>query len=172
MVKQIKLLLTVLIIITFGLNNSKAQVSSYEELQAAYLYNFAKYIQWPKEVLSETFVIAVYGKNIPKGISTVLNGKAVRGQHIELKTIDSVENFVDCQILFIPENRIRNLPELYPVLRDRHILLVSENDHIEKGAIISFIMKDNHLQFKLHEKALSEVGLTASAGLLRLAILL
>lgn len=171
MVRQIKLSLTVAIILFCGSKASVAQVSSYEELQAAYLYNFAKYIKWPPETRSEAFVIGVLGKDVPEGINATLKGKTVRGLGIKVKAIDSVENFVECHILFIPQGSIRILRKLESVLKDMHILLVSENDHIEEGVIISFFMDNNHLRFKLHEKALSEVGLIASEGLLRLAVL-
>lgn len=65
---------------------AQAQTSSYGELQAAYIYNFAKYISWPDE--AQQFVIGVFGDaDIMDDLEITLKGKKVRGKPIALKKI-------------------------------------------------------------------------------------
>ena len=147
-----------------------AQTSSYGELQAAYLYNFAKYIKWPAEF--QKFVIGVYGESaIINDLTNTLKGKKVWGFEIEVRTIISNEMIPECHIIYLPVGNSRNILTLREKVGAKSILIASEEDLIKKGAIISFIIEDGRLRFKLNKKALGEAGLTASEGLLKLAII-
>ncbi len=161
----------VFIILLIGTSRSEvaAQHSSYEELQAAYIYNFAKYIKWPQE--KEKFVIGVYGgSEIMDFLRKTLEGKKVGNRAIELKVIDKPDSFFDCNIIYVPESDSKNLEELVVAVEGKSILIVTEEDMIRKGAMISFVLEDDRLRFKLKKSSLANAGLAASEGLLKLAI--
>lgn len=148
-----------------------AQTSSYGELQAAYLYNFAKYISWPEA--SQQFVIGVFHEaGIMDELVTVLNGKKVRGKPIVLKLITKEEELPECHIVYLSASNSESISILISVLDGKNTLIVTEEDLIRKGSTISFVVEDDRLKFKLKKKALSQAGLVASEGLLKLAILL
>ena len=146
-----------------------AQTSSYEELQAAYIYNFAKYIRWPDE--KPIFVIGVYGETeIVEFLQKTLEGKKVGTREIELRVILKPDHIQDCNIIYVPESDSRKIEELSKAVSGKNILVVTEDDLIKKGAAISFVVEDDRLRFKLKKSALAEAGLSASEGLLKLAI--
>lgn len=147
-----------------------AQASSYEELQAAYIFNFAKYVRWPQQ--QEAFVIGVYGG--PERITTLEKaflGKKIGGKPTALKIIETTEDILLCQIIYVPESGSRHFKDLTIATKGKHILIVTEEDLIRRGAPISFVVVGERLKFKLKQSALAEAGLTASEGLLKLAIL-
>lgn len=147
----------------------KAQSSSYEELQAAYLFNFAKYVKWPLE--GETFVIGIYGEpGIIAFFQKTLEGKKVRGKAIELRIIDSVLKVDDVNILYVPDTSSKKFNAVVRAAAGKSILIVTEDDMIKKGATISFVVEDDKLRFKLKKNVLAQAGLVASDGLLKLAI--
>jgi hypothetical protein len=147
------------------------QTSSYGELQAAYLFNFSKYIKWPIE--SKTFVIGIYGKaDILGELQRILSAKKAGGKEILLKEITSVDKLLECNIIYLPESNSRSLAVIKETVDGKSILIVTEEDLIKKGATISFVVEDDRLKFKLKQTALAKASLTASEGLLRLAILL
>lgn len=149
--------------------SARAQTSSYEELQAAYIYNFAKYIRWPDE--KPIFVIGVYGETeIVEFLQKTLEGKKVGTRAIELRVILKSDHFLDCNIIYVPESDSRKIEELSKAVSGKNILIVTEDDLIKKGAAISFVVEDDRLRFKLKKSALAEAGLSASEGLLKLAI--
>lgn len=146
-----------------------AQVSSYHELQAAYIFNFAKYIKWPGE--AKTFVIGVYDdEEVMDLLKTVLSEKKIGGREIELKMLTKPEDLNGCNIVYVPEGGSRNVSDLSGSISGRNILLVTEEDMIKKGAMISFVVEDEKLRFKLKKTSLARAGLVASDGLLKLAI--
>lgn len=153
----------------FGISHLKAQ-SNYSKLQAAYIYNFAKYITWSYP--SDTFYIAIYGNiQIARELSVATLNKRVNGIPIRIKIINDQEPAKNCQLVFLAKQKSRELSELLKVLMDRQVLLVTEDDLISKGAGISFIVRNNMLRFKLNETYLKKANLKASEGLLNLAIL-
>jgi hypothetical protein len=145
---------SLLIILIFSwINNTNAQ-SSYEHLQAVYLYNFAKYIKWPNE--TPTFVFGLIGETeLYEQLQNTLKGKKVAGKEIEIKIIKKLDESLNCNVVM-----------------GRNILIVTEDDLIKKGAMISFVVNNDRLAFKLKTLNLSRAGLKASEGLLKLAILL
>lgn len=152
-------------------SKAQAQISSYGELQAAYLYNFAKYITWPTE--TQQFVIGVFGDaGIMGDLEITLKGKKVRGKLILLKKVTDEEELIDCNIVYLSESNSANIELLIAAVKGKSVLIVTEEDLIRKGAAISFVVSDDRLKFKLKRKILSEAGLVASDGLLKLAILL
>ncbi len=146
-----------------------SQVSSYGELQSAYLFNFAKYITWPNE--RQDFTIAIFGKTeLSKELENTLREKKVHGLEIKVKEVHSIDDLPECQIIFLPESNSRTLTSLKSAVSGKHVLIVSEEDLIKKGASISFVIYDDRLRFKLNKDSLSDAGLVASDGLLNLAV--
>lgn len=150
---------------------AQAQTSSYEELQAAYIFNFAKYIKWPEE--NPEFVIGVYGEpEIMELFKNTLAGKRAGGRDILVRAVDGAEDVTGCSIIYIASSASKMLKTLIGVTAGKSILIVTAEDMISSGAMISFVVEDDKLKFKIKRKKLSETGLVASDGLLRLAILL
>jgi hypothetical protein len=159
--------------IVLGLQSAQAQTHVYalRELQAAYIYNFAKYIKWPAD--SDQFVIGVYGDDeLLLENFDMLNSKKVGGKPIVVKKIKSPEDILTCHIAYLPQSNSSKLEKLLRAAEGHHVLIVTEDDMIKKGASISFTVINNALKFKLKESTLTAAGLTASQGLLKLAILL
>jgi hypothetical protein len=149
----------------------QTQVYTFRDLQVAYIYNFAKYIKWPAE--SEEFVIGIYGDDALFEIfNRGLSVKKVSGKPVSIRHIEDPEDVKGCHIIYLPQSHSRELDELDNSARDENTLIVTEADLIKKGASISFTVVNNTLKFKLKESKLTEAGLIASQGLLKLAIVL
>lgn len=147
-----------------------AQTSAFGDLQVAYIFNFAKYVKWPKE--GSAIVIGIYGevKNINYW-TTLLSEKKVRNKPIQLKQLETLTNLDDINIIYVPESGSADFKSLTAATTGKSILIVTEEDLIKRGAAISFIVEDDRLKFKLKQSALADIGLTAADGLLKLAIL-
>lgn len=167
-VSSIKLKYLLVFIGSLTIVKGNAQ-SSYEQLQAAYLYNFAKYIKWPND--APTFVIGILGEaEILDDLQKALTGKKIAGKEIEIVVADKIEDALNCSIVYVSESASKSIELLCNQVMGKSILIVTENDLIKKGAMISFVVRDEHLAFKLKSDALLKSGLKASEGLLKLAI--
>ena len=65
--KHIYKLIVVLIITVLGIKSGMCQYSEYE-IKAAYIFNFAQFIEWPAQSVNNDTITLVIYKNDPFGI--------------------------------------------------------------------------------------------------------
>src|SRR5581483_7323671 len=77
------------------------------QVKAAFLYNFAKFVEWPTEASAgdQPFVIGILGQDpFDDLIDETVSGKAVREKRIVVKRFSRIEEAEQSQILFISES--------------------------------------------------------------------
>jgi hypothetical protein len=153
-----------------------AQGSSPTEYQikAAFLYNFAKFVEWPTQAFAgptSPITIGVLGKNVFGGdLEKTIRDKVINGHPLQFKEFHSVTEVTNCQILFISPLEKNHLPEILDGLQGASVLTVSETDHFtDAGGMINFVIEDNKIHFQINNEAAKKARLTISSKLLSLA---
>ena len=163
-----KQLVTTIFLLFLTIHFSQAQITTYKG-QALFIYNFTKHIKW--QTSPTIFTIGVYGKSdIISELNATLKGKQIEGKAIQVIIIASVADVAQCQLVFLPGNKSRELSNILGATNAKDILIVTEHDLTEKGAAISFVTVEEKLRFRINEAALSKAGLQVSGGLLSLAL--
>jgi YfiR/HmsC-like len=173
-IKTAVLLFNLIFVLGFGVFAQDSSPSEYQ-IKAAFLYNFAKFVQWPSQVFSgptSPIVIGVLGKNVFGGdLEKTIHDKVINGHPLQFKKFDLVTEATNCEILFISPSEKNHLPKILKGLRDANVLTVSETDHFtEDGGMINFVIEDNRIHFQINNDAAKKAGLTISSKLLNLAI--
>jgi hypothetical protein len=144
-------------------------------IKAAYLYNFAKYVEWPVEAFangSSPFVIGVLGKD-PFGVNLdeIANTKKLEGRKIEIKRFASMNEYSPCHILFVPAAADAKLKETAAKKADNSMTLLvgEEAGFAEKGAVVNFFMESNRIRFEINPATAKRDKLKISSKLLSLA---
>ena len=136
-------------------------------VKAAYLYNFVKFVEWPKEARPGPLTICVASRN-PFGtaLSDTIRGELVNGRELLTRVI--LEPDPDCHVLFIPNGS----PSAYlRAARGTPILTVGETpDFLEQGGIIGFVTAGRNVRFAISTESAEHAKLRVSARLLQLAI--
>jgi hypothetical protein len=142
------------------------------QVKAAYLYNFAKFVEWPAvSGREDRFVIAVLGED-PFGevLDRALNEKTIESRPIVVRRLRSIDESVAVDVLFISDSE---RPRLAQVLRRTHgnaILTVSEaDDFVGLGGMVGFKMQDDVVRFDVNLDQVSAAGLKMSSQLIRVA---
>jgi len=159
-----------------GLTISSAQTSVTKEYQikAAYLYNFAKFVQWPGQSFTNNdspIVIGVYGQN-PFGteLEAIAKDHEINGRHILIKTVESQEDAAGVNLLFISMAEDLHVAETLAALENSTVLTVGESDKFAaSGGMIQFIREADKIRFSIDADAAERHGLKISAQLLKLA---
>lgn len=143
------------------------------EIEAAFMFNFAKLTEWPKSAFVSTdnnFVMCVIGDN-PFGSSLdTLAGRTVAGLNVSIRKIDEVSEVTACNLLFVSSSEKPRLPEIVAHVRNRPILTVSDIKGFEKdGGIIAFFLQDNRVRFRINMNAAEKARLKISSHLLEIA---
>jgi hypothetical protein len=143
------------------------EVSLEYRVKAAYLFNFAKFVEWPAEAPAGPLTICVAGRDV---FGDVL-AQTIRGETIESRSLAArviLEPEPGCHIVFVPRGSAT--PAYLRAARNAPVLTVGETpDFIDQGGIITFILDGANVRFEIDQDAANRVGLRISSRLLRLA---
>lgn len=142
------------------------------EVKAAFIYNFAKYVQWPSSGsdAKAPFVIAVIGKD-PFGamLDDVMHGQSVQRRAIVVRRLARIEDVASCDILFVCASERRNLQKIFEALRHTPVLTIADMDQFaELGGMINLIIEENRVRFEMNPAAIQRAGLKPGSPLFRL----
>lgn len=154
-----------------ALRAQSPQPSEYQ-VKAAYLYNFAKFVEWPSSGEDKHIVIGILGQN-PFGavLENTVKNKSVNGHKLEVKTVTSIAELRNCQIAFISRSEKRRLREIRDGLKGANVLTVGDGieGFIEAGGIINFAIEEDQVRFDINDYNAKMAGLQISSKLLDLA---
>jgi hypothetical protein len=144
------------------------------QIKAAFLYNFAKFVQWPTQAFASPtspIVIGVLGENVfGDDLEKTIRGKVINDRPLQFKQFHSVTEVTNCQILFISTSEKNSLPKILDGLQGASVLTVSETDRFtEAGGMINFVIEDDKIHFQINNEAAKKARLTISSKLLSLA---
>lgn len=167
----------VLFLLIFAHESSLAgvrQPTEYE-VKAAFLYNFAKFTQWPQDVFPDTaspILIGILGVD-PFGstLDAAIEGRSVAGRPIAVKRVRTAEEAQACHILFISRSERAKIALIIAALKDSPVLTISESDNAAlHGVMINFVLDRNRVRFEINAKSAFRARLNLSSQLLRLAV--
>jgi hypothetical protein len=153
---------------------TQAQSATEYQVKAAFLFNFAKFVEWPAD--------AVHGADAPLQIcllgqdpfghefEEVIGDKSVNGHRIEVIHPSGVPQARGCQIIFVASSEKGQVLEILRGLRGASVLTVGDiPGFAEMGGIINFVLDDGRVRFEINMKAAERAHLKLSARLLTVA---
>jgi hypothetical protein len=151
-----------------------AQSINEYQVKAAYLYNFAKFIEWPPEAFandqSPLFLCIVGEDPFGQPLDGIAQGKLINGHALVVRRTTNLDDLKTCQIVFIGSGDKKRLSELLRRLKGSSALAVGENrDFTGMGGSIQFFLEKDRIRFSINIDALQRAHLTASSKLLALA---
>jgi hypothetical protein len=149
-------------------------ISPEYKIKAVFLFNFAQFVEWPKEAFHHPdapLVIGVLGPD-PFGsfLDETVHGERVGGRRLEVRRYANVQQVVDCHILFISQSEASKLKAIRQQLTGRPVLTVGESEGFAtSGGMIRFMMEQNRIRLRINLEAVQASRLTISSKLLRAA---
>lgn len=143
------------------------------KIKAVYLYNFTKYIEWPKADRGEQFVFGVIG-NAPVTVEleNIAKTKKVADRPIVIKKYSAVNEVSKCHILFVSPETSGQISSITGKIKGQSTLLVTDQPGLaNKGAAINFVIHQNRQKFELNQSNAARYNLKVSNSLEALAIL-
>jgi len=141
------------------------------QVEATYLYNFGKFVQWPAGASGSSFAICVLGQD-PFGpvLDATLAGESLGGKPVVVRRLSKPQEAMECRILFINANQESHLEEVLAALDHNAILTVSDMpDFSRRGGMIQFILDGQRVRFEVNLTNTEYARLTLSSELLRVA---
>ena len=153
---------------------AETPVLSEYQVKALFLFNFAKYVDWPTNAFIDghaAIVIGLVGQDNFGGVfAEMIAGKSLNGRPVVIRHVGSDPEYKDCQILFVSASEKARLPEILNAVRDSAMVTVGETEQfLTQGGMINFTKKANKIHLEINLDAARHANLKLSSKLLSVA---
>ncbi len=150
-----------------------AQSASSPDVKAAFILNFAKFIEWPAALLpdGQPMIVGVIGLPIvADSLTTLARGKTIDGRTIVVKKLVDGDDPKSMHILFIGESERSRIAPLVERIGNGSVLTVSDAPRFcSLGGIIQLRTDDDRVRFDINLDRAGAAGLVINSKLLALA---
>jgi len=151
------------------------QNASEDQVKAAYLFNFAKLAEWPRQVLPDgpsPVVIGVSGaaEEFLNVLKTIVAGKVIGAHRLVVKPVSSAEEMKSCQIVFFRASERKHAQAAIESLAEAAVLFVGEDEgFLRQGGMINLVRDHGSIRFEVNSDALDRSQIHFSSKILALA---
>jgi len=143
-------------------------------VKAAFLYNFAKFVDWPEGAFAndeDPVNLCLVGRD-PFGdvLDRTLKGRTVNGREVVVHRDKAAWAAGRCHIVFVGSTPGEPLARVMQLVGETGVLSVGESDAFyDLGGIIRFLVQDGKVRFDVNAREAEAAGLRVSSQLLKLA---
>ena len=143
-------------------------------VKAAFLYNFAKFVEWPPGVFqgpNDPFVICVLGRDpFGRALDDVIAGRRIAGRPLTARRVAEAHNAAGCRILFVSASEPEHDLAVLSAMNEAGVLTVGESGSAtSEGMIITLTLEGGRVRFAIRTDAADRQKLRFSSLLLSLA---
>lgn len=152
-----------------------ARASEFDEyaVKAAYLYNFAKFVEWPSEAFAGAnapLLICIAGENPFGEALDTITGKQVENRPVAVRHVPAATGLDKCHIVYVGRSEQGRFKSLLAKLARLPILTVGDiADFAQEGGMIGLVETEQRIRFNINLAAARQANLKLSSQLLKLA---
>ena len=149
----------------------RAQSSSEPAVKAGFVYNFAKFTEWPPGALASTQIsVCPLGADPLGAVQGLLEGRPLQGRSVTVRRNVRGDDLKSCTLVFVTDVDERRQADALRTLRGLPVLTVGDADgFVDAGGMIGLLVADDRIQFEVNLDAAQRAGLRINSQLLRLA---
>jgi hypothetical protein len=163
--------LALLLAIAPATTGAAADTASDAAVKAAFLFNFAKFTEWPALAPGAPIIACVASDDdIASALVTIVRGEAIGGHPIVVWRREDDALWEGCHVLYVAEGAIRHFASVVPGIRSKPMLTVSAGHGFsQQGGMIELYVENGRLRFAINIDSVEHSGLRISSRLLSLA---
>lgn len=147
------------------------------KVKAGFLFNFAKFVEWPSESMPDgksPIVIGIVGTDpFGKILDDALNGQRIDDRPFIVRRLTrpgDLSEWTACHLVFIARSEQGNVAEILRRVGELPILTISEHPQfVEQGGIIRFLYEQKRISFEVNLDAARLARLKINSNLLKVA---
>jgi hypothetical protein len=153
---------------------ARAQAATQDQIKAAYMFNFAKFVEWPAEAMStpaSPMNFCALGRSAAADeLDSVIDGKSINGHPVRIRHLGRPEDIKGCHLVFLAAGNARQTQQLLQAARGLPVLVVGDAPGFARsGGMIGFIAENGRVLFEVNPGSAEESRLKISSKLLALA---
>ncbi|MGC1782634.1 MAG: YfiR family protein [Acidobacteriaceae bacterium] len=152
-------------------NAAQTRHPTQDDVEAAYLYNFGRFVHWPPNPRRYTLNICILGSD-PFGstLDRILANETINGLGLAAMRLSDTASVQSCAIVFLGYSEASHLDRDLSALAALPVLTVSDMPgFIEHGGMVQFVLENDNVRFEVNLSAANKSGLALSSQLLKVA---
>jgi len=166
-------IIVLLFCLLLGFGGSAAAQYTTTQVKAAFLFNFAKFTNWPTQHSPQQtgeLIVGIMGRDPFGPALQPFRDYRIHGRPVRIRDISTLAEARGCHILFIAASESPRLRQILQQLPQSGLLTVSDiPGFAARGGMIELLKIDQRIRFIINLDASRKAGLTLSAHLLKLA---
>jgi hypothetical protein len=149
-----------------------SQAVTQPALKAAFLVNFAKFVEWPAEATASgpLTLCVLDDAAVEDALGQLVNGGPSSGRAVVLVKGARNRSLRGCHLLYVGESDPARAVAMVDELKGAAILTVGDGDAFTRsGGMIGLFVEDGRMRFAINADAAQRAGLRLSSKLLNLA---
>lgn len=151
---------------------ASAQGALIPATKAAFLYNFAKFAEWPAGALApgQTLTLCVIGDtDVADALRQIIGQQVLDGHELAVRT-ESAAGPGACHVLYLGGLDPRRSAQAIDALKGASVLSVSDGARFaELGGVAQLIVENDRMRFAINPASARRARITLSSKLLSLA---
>jgi hypothetical protein len=174
MARCARVAIAAVLVIVAGWTECRGQSASENEIKAAFVYNFARFVDWPPESFADAgspLVVGVVGGDpIGAVLDKALTGKSANGRALTVRRVAIGAEMKACHIVFVCASETGKMQQISEALRGASTVTVADWDRfIERGGMIQLTRENNRVGLLINVGLAERSRLKVSSKLLSLA---
>jgi YfiR/HmsC-like len=144
------------------------------EIKAGFLFNFAKFVDWPPDAfadLNAPIVMGIVGDNpVIELLTETAVGKTVKGRAVVVRRLKEGQDLRGCHILFVSLSEGKHIPQILESLKGSRALTVGETSGFtQSGGMINFFVEGSRVRLEINLDAATRARVRISAKVIAVA---
>ncbi|HXE80546.1 MAG TPA: YfiR family protein [Vicinamibacterales bacterium] len=145
-----------------------------DEVKAAFLYNFAKFVEWPADAFDSAdapITFCLVGRDrFGSALDDVIRGERIRNRPLAVRRFEDVGEARGCHLLFVSPDLENHFAALLRAVDTTRVLTVSDSlAFLKAGGHISFFVEASRVRFAVNQEACDRASFRVSSKLLQVA---
>ena len=149
-----------------------AEVLEYQ-VKAAFLYNFAKFVNWPPAkapLAAGPIVFCLFERDpLADTLEQSLQGKTIDTHALAVRRLTRVEDMRSCHVAYLGTMDGGRVAAALDALSGSGVLTVYEGDETRRAGLVRFFLEDHRVRFEINTAATEREHLEVSSRLLGVA---
>jgi hypothetical protein len=144
------------------------------QVEAAYLYKFGGYVDWPPQVFPDQaspLTIGVLDADVlADELARITAGRSINGRPVTVRKLQRDDPLVNLHVLFVGQSSNAHLAKILAAVKGQSVLTVTESPGaLALGSMINFVIVDGRVRFEIAPRVADLDNLRISARLLAAA---
>jgi hypothetical protein len=161
-------------IVLLGVPAATQSVST-ARLKAAYLFNFAQFVEWPADAVAAGAPLALCVVNdgtVADALEQTIKGRTVKGHALAVRRVAAGAPLPTCHVLYITGLDQKRGLDVIGTLNGKLVLTVSDaTGFAQTGGMVELFIEDARIRMAVNVDALQRARVGLSSRVLALAMI-